>query len=133
MPAFSFVLINTEETSIRIKKATIDQNEPISNIVPKNEACCAEEKNADKKKTITIPKPESKTQDLGIVIFPSENRAIVQKIIERTKPTTRRKPFDVSTEIFVNGKKKTGNNTITTNNEMKDNLSKRFDNIFFIF
>lgn len=105
----------------------------MSNIVPKNETPCAEEKNAERKNTTTMAKPDVKTQDLGIVIFPSENLAIVQKIIAITKPTTRRNPLDVSTEILVNGKKKTGNNTITKNKETKEILSKRFDNIFFIF
>lgn len=122
-----------DEVSINIKKAAIDQKEPISNIVPKNETPLAEEKNAERKNTTTMAKPEDKTQDRGTVIFPSENLAMVQKIIEITKPTTRRNPLDVSTEILVNGKKKTGNNTITKNKETKEILSKRFDNIFFIF
>jgi hypothetical protein len=100
--------------------------------VPKNEACLAEEKKAEIRNTKTMISPVDKTQDLGRVILPSENRAMVQKMIARTKPTTKRKPFDVSTEILVKGRKKTGNNTTTTNNEIKESLSKRFDNIFFI-
>ncbi|OGI86368.1 hypothetical protein A3A01_00335 [Candidatus Nomurabacteria bacterium RIFCSPLOWO2_01_FULL_39_17] len=102
-------------------------------MVPKKETCLAEEKNAERKNTVTKPAPESNSQDLGRVILPSENRDMVQKIIETTKPTTSSRPLDVSTEILVKGKKKIGNNTITKNNDTKDSLSKRFDNIFLFF
>lgn len=81
----------------------------------------------------TIPKPENKIGEFGKLILPSENLAIAQKIIETAKPITKSNPLEVSIEIGTNGKKKTGNNTITIKSDQKEILSKIFDNIFFIF
>ena len=100
--------------------------------MPKRETLEAEENNADKRKTTTIPKPETKSQDFGKEILPSENRAIAQKIIEIDKPIIKRSPLEVSAGIFVKGKKKIGNKTINTKSDQKEILSKIFDNIIII-
>lgn len=78
----------------------------------------AEEKIEESRTIKVIIKAENKTDDRGILTFPSENLATDQKIIDMARPTTKRKPLEVSTGIFVKGKKKTGNNTTTKNNEM---------------
>jgi len=85
--------------------------------MPKNEIFEAGEKSAESKKANTIPKPETKSQDLGRIIFPSENRAAVQKIIETASPITKSNIFEVSIGIFVKGRKKTGNKTMTAKSE----------------
>lgn len=101
-------------------------------MVPKRETCIAEENNAEIRNDTTTPRPESKNQDLGRVILPSENLAAIQKIIETTRPITKSRPLDVSTGIWVKGKKKIGNNTIVKKSDQKEILSKMFDNILFI-
>ena len=99
--------------------------------MPKRDICEAEEKKVEIRNTKRTPKPESKSQDFGILIFPSENRAAIQKMIEITRPTTKSRPLDVSIGIWVKGKKKIGNNTITKKSDQKEILSKIFDNILF--
>ena len=105
---------------------------PTSSIVPKRDTCWAEENKAEIKKTSKTPRPESKSQDFGTVILPSENLAAIQKIIEITKPRTKSRLLEVVIGIWVKGKKKTGNNTITKKSDQKEILSKTFDNIIFI-
>ena len=89
----------------------------------------AEENRAESKTVRTIPKPDTRSQDFGKEIFPSEKRAAVQKIIEIDKPIIKKSPLEVSAGIFVKGKKKIGNKTITTKSDQKEILSKIFDNI----
>jgi hypothetical protein len=89
-----------------------------------------EENRADKRNIKTIEKPDNKSQDFGKMILPSENRAAAQKTIETASPTTKRSPLETSTGIFVKGKKKTGNNTITIAKDQNEILSNLFDNIF---
>lgn len=50
-------------------------------------------------------------------------------MIDMTSPATSKRPFEVSTGIFENGRKKTGKSTTTENNAQKEILSKIFDNI----
>ena len=105
---------------------------PTSSIVPKRDALEVEENKAEIRNARVTPKPESKSQDFGKLTFPSESRAAIQKTIEKTRPTTKSKPFEVSTGIWVKGKKKTGNSTVTKRSDKKEILSKIFDNILFI-
>ena len=100
--------------------------------MPKRDTCKAEENRAEIRNTSKTPKAESKSQDFGRLILPSENRAAIQKIIEIAKPITKSKPLEVSIGIWVNGKKKIGNSTITTKSDQKEILSKIFDNILFV-
>ncbi len=104
---------------------------PISSIVPKRDTAGAEENKADAKNTTNIIKAARSRRDLGKLIFPSENLAAIQKIIETASPITNNKPFEVSTGICVKGKKKTGRSTITAKSDQKEILSKTFDNILF--
>lgn len=104
---------------------------PTSSIIPKRDTCKDEENKAEMRNANRTPRPESKSQDLGKLILPSENRAAIQKIIEMTKPITKRRPLEVSIGIWVKGRKKTGNNTITAKSDQKEILSKIFDNILF--
>jgi len=97
--------------------------------MPKNETFEAGEKSAERRKAKTMPKPETKSQDLGKIIFPSEKRAAVQKIIETASPATKSNPFEVSIGILVKGRKKTGNKTMTAKSDQKEILSNIFDNI----
>jgi hypothetical protein len=76
-----------------------------------------------------MPKPETRIHDFGKIIFPSANRAAVQKIMETAKPTTKSNPLEISIGILVNGKKKTGNNTITAKSDQKEILSNVLYNI----
>ena len=101
-------------------------------MVPKKDTLRVAENKADKRNTKTIPRPDTKNQDLGKTILPSENLAAAQKIIETAKPITKSKPFEVSIGIFEKGKKKIGNNTTTTNKDQNETLSKVFDNIIFL-
>ena len=98
--------------------------------MPNKDRLKEEENKAETKNARETPKAENKSQDFGILIFPSENLAAIQKIMEIAKPITKSNPFDVSTGISVKGKKKIGNNTITVNKNQKEILSKIFDNIF---
>jgi hypothetical protein len=75
---------------------------------------------------MTTPRPEVISQDLGIIIFPSENLAITQKIRLAVSPITKSSPLETSTEMFVKGKQNKGNKTTTKNNDKKDNLSNIF-------
>jgi hypothetical protein len=86
---------------------------------------------AEIRKARTKPNPESSIKDLGMTILPSENLATAQKTIDITNPTTKSKPLEVSTGIFVKGKKKIGKSTITKKSDQKEILSKIFDNILF--
>ena len=97
--------------------------------MPKKDTFRVEENRADKRKTRTIPIPETKSQDFGKTILPSENRATAQEIIEIAKPITKSSPFEISMGIFVKGKKKIGNNTTTANKDQNETLSNLFDNI----
>jgi len=101
-------------------------------MVPKKDTFIVEENKEDKRKAKRIPRPAIKNQDFGKIIFPSINLAIIQKIKEIDKPTIKSNPFDISTGIFVNGKKKSGNNTITINRDQNEILSNLFDNIKII-
>ena len=100
-------------------------------MIPKRDTFEAEENKAEARNTNKIIKPESKSRDFGTLILPSVKRAAIQKTIETTRPITKSKPLEVSTGIWVKGKKKTGNNTITTKSDQKEILSKIFDNILF--
>ena len=80
-----------------------------------------------------MPKPDTKSHDLGKTIFPSENLAIAQKITDKASPKTKSSPFEVSTGIFVNGKQKSGNNVMTKNNDQKENLSNIFVRIYYYY
>jgi hypothetical protein len=97
--------------------------------MPKRETLGTGEKRAERRKVKTIPKPATKSQDFGKIIFPLENRAMAQNIIETANPATRSNPLEVSTGIFVKGRKKIGNKTITAKSDQKEILSKVFDNI----
>jgi hypothetical protein len=96
-------------------------------MVPNKEIAGVSENKADNKKTKDIENPETKSQDLGKTIFPSRNLAIAQKTTHRAKPETKSNPFPASTGIFVKGKKKIGNNTITKNNTKNESLSNMFE------
>ena len=87
------------------------------------------EKNAERKKTKAMPNPDTKSQDLGKIIWPSNNLAIAQKIIQKTRPNAKSNPFEISIGILVNGKQKIGNNTMTKNNDKKESLSNIFERI----
>lgn len=76
-----------------------------------------------------MPKPDAKSHDLGKTILPSENLAMAQKTTDSASPKTKSNPLEVSTGIFVKGKKKSGNNTITKNNDQKESLSNIFERI----
>jgi hypothetical protein len=117
------------ETIIKIKAKNIKQNVPWSRIIPNKEILKAGENIVEARKARTIPKPETMSQDFGKTIFPSDKRAAAQKTIETTKPTTRSSPLEVSTGIFVKGKKNNGNNTTTRKSAQNEILSKVFDNI----
>ncbi len=111
----------------------MNQKVPISNMIPKKEIAEEDDKIEKSSTASTIPAPPSKILDFGINTLPSENLAAAQKIIEIDNPITKSKLLEVSTGILVNGKKKTGNNTITTDKATKDIRSKIFDNICFNF
>lgn len=129
--AFLTSLKRIEDMNIKRKAESINQKVPESSIMPKKETFNAGEKIAERRKTNTMPKPEVKSQDLGKIILPSENRAAIQKIIEIVSPTTKRKPFETSTGILVKGRKKIGNNTMTAKRAQNEILSKIFDNIIY--
>ncbi|MEO5635456.1 MAG: hypothetical protein ABIS26_00925 [Candidatus Paceibacterota bacterium] len=112
--------------------AKINQKLPISNIVPKKETSEAFEKIADASSTKIIPMLASSVVDLEKIILPSKNRAKPQNTIEETSPRTKSRPFEVSTGIFVKGKKNSGNNVMTKKSDQKEILSKMFECIVFI-
>ena len=98
--------------------------------MPNKDALDAPEKIAERKKTKTMPAPESKHIDLGKLILPSDNRANIQKITDTISPITKNKPLPVSIETLVKGKKKTGNNITTKKSDKKEILSKMFEYMF---
>lgn len=53
-----------------------------------------------------MPNPDTKSQDFGKIISPSENLAIAQKIMQAVSPKTKSKSLEVSIGILVKGKKK---------------------------
>ena len=79
-----------------------------------------------------MPKPETSNHDLGKTILPSINLAMAQKIMDKVRPKTKSKPFDVSTGKFVKGKLKIGNKTTTKNNDKNESLSNIFERISLI-
>ena len=121
------------ENNINTKPEKINQKVPVSNIIPKKDGEDGEDKIEESKTASTIPKPPHKIGDFGINTFPSENLAADQNITETARPITKSKLFEVSTGIRVNGKKKTGSNTITRDKATKEIRSKIFDNICFKF
>ena len=127
----SFIII--PENNIKIKPEKINQKVPISNIIPKKDGEDGEDKIEESRNASTCPKPPHKIYDFGISTLPSENLAAAQNITETAKPITKSKLLEVSTGILVNGKKKTGSNTITIDKATKEIRSKIFDNICFKF
>ena len=103
----------------------------MSNIMPKRDTWGVEENRAETRNTMRMMKAESRSFDLGKLILPSENRAAIQKIMETTRPSTKSNPLEVSTGIWVKGRKKTGNSTTTKKSDKKEILSKMCDNILF--
>jgi len=79
-----------------------------------------------------MARPDTKSHDLGKIIFPSENLAIAQKIIDKVSPETKSNPLEVSIGILVKGKQKSGNNATTKNNEKNESLSNIFARIIFL-
>lgn len=124
-------LITKAETNISKKAANINQKVPMSNIVPKNETLFAFENKDAPKNATTMPRPANNTGDFGKIILPSENLAAAQKIIEITRPKTKRSPLEVSAGTEVKGKKKIGKRVTVRNNDQKEILSKIFDNIIY--
>ncbi|OGI59536.1 hypothetical protein A2814_03335 [Candidatus Nomurabacteria bacterium RIFCSPHIGHO2_01_FULL_38_19] len=120
------------DISIRRKPLKINQKEPTSSIIPNKDALDAPEKMAERKETRTMPAPASRHIDLGKLILPSDNRAIIQKIIDTISPIIKNRPFPVSIEILVKGKKKIGNNTTTKKSDEKEILSIIFEYMSFI-
>jgi hypothetical protein len=97
--------------------------------VPNRDTSRFPEKRAESKTASAMPNPDTSNQDLGKTIFPSENLAIAQKTRDTASPKTNNMPFEVSIGIFVKGKQKTGNNTITKNNDKNESLSNIFEYI----
>ena len=79
--------------------------------------------------TKAMPKPDTKSQDLGKIICPSENLAIAQKIIQSARPITKSKPLEVSSGMLVKGRQKSGNSTTTKKSDKKESLSNIFERI----
>ncbi len=110
----------------------MNQKVPMSSMVPNKDTACDFEKRAESKTATTTPRPARSDEDLGKLIFPSKNRARLQKIKQKTTPTTSKSPFEVSIGMLVKGMKKIGNNVITKNSDKKDNLSNVFECICFL-
>ena len=121
-----------EDIASKRKPAKTNQKVPMSNIKPNIETSVALEKSAESKKTKATPPAASREADLGKVILPSKNLARHQEITHTASPTTRSKPFEVSTGMEVKGKKKIGNNVINKNNDQNAILSKMFERIGII-
>ena len=98
----------------------------MSNIVPNRETWGFPEKKEDNKNIKVIPKPDTKSHDLGKIILPSENLAIAQKITQKASPKTKSNPLEVSIGILPKGKQKSGNKITTKNNEKKESLLNIF-------
>ena len=122
----------TADISIRTKQASINQKVPTSNIAPKRDVLIVGEKRVESKNAKTMPRPDHNNRDLGTFIFPSKNRAMVQKIIEITSPTTKSKPLEISVGMLVKGRKKAGKSTIIIKTEIKQILSKIFNIIIVV-
>jgi hypothetical protein len=131
--AFLGSLKMIEDISNKRKPEKINQKDPRSNIVPKRDVCEVLEKRADSKNAKTMPPAPNKHVDLGKLILPSMNLAMAQKITQKTSPTTKSTPLEISTGMLVKGKKKKGNNTITKNSDKKDNLSNMFERISLLY
>lgn len=131
--AWSGFLSTIEEANNKRKAQNINQKVPILRMMPKKDSPRASEKRAEKKSTTTTTRLETKTSDFGKTIFPSENLAAIQKIIDTTSPTTKSNPLETSRGILVKGKKKTGNNTITMKRAQNEILSKIFDRIIYLY
>jgi hypothetical protein len=106
-----------EDINIKTKAEKINQKEPISNMVPNKETCGLLENKDESRNTKTIANPDKINLDLGKTTLPSINLAIVQKIIQATRPTTNNRPLEVSTGMLLKGRKKSGNKTITADSE----------------
>ncbi len=106
-----------DATNIRRNAANINQKDPISKIMPKKDIAEEEEKKAESNVANTTPTADKITAERGILTLPSENLATAQKITAIDRPTTRRRPLEVSSGMSVKGKKKSGNSTIVRNKE----------------
>ena len=118
-----------EEKNIKIKAEKTNQNEPTSNMVPNKDTFRFPEKRAESKKVRATPNPAKSRVDLGKTIRRSKNRAIPQRTIQTTIPTTKSSPLEISTGMLVKGRKKIGNKTTTKNKEMNENLSSIFESM----
>jgi hypothetical protein len=65
-------------------------------------------------------------------MLPSENLAMAQKITDIARPTTKSIPLEISIGILVKGKQKSGDRTITKNNDQKEILSNILEFINFL-
>lgn len=121
-----------EHINISKKAEKMNQKLPVSNIVPKKETSRLVDKKADKKVAITIPPAAKNREDREIIIFPSRNLPMDQKIMEMAMPTTSNNPLDISTGKFEKGRKKIGSNTTTIKREENESLSNVLDCISLI-
>src|SRR3989344_7950192 len=121
-----------EDNAKRINAASMNQNDPTSNIMPKKDIPRAEENIAENKNTKTTPNPERRKRERGSTILPSENRAAIQKITAIDSPTMRISPLAAPMGILVKGIKTTGSRTIVKKRDQKEILSKVFDHISYI-
>ena len=122
-----------EHTSIKRKPAKINQNEPISNMVPKKDTSLLFTKRAEIKTTKTTAPPPSKEADRGKVILPSKNLAKLQKITEKASPITKRAPLESPIGMRIKGRKKNGNNTMTKKSDINESLSNIFERISLVY
>ena len=120
-----------EDNSIKRKAEKINQKVPMSNIVPKKDTSETFEKRAERKKAKTTPPPPHKHKDLGKIILPAKKREIAWAITQTVSPATKRKPFPVSIEIEVPGRKKNGNNIMIKKSDKNETLSNIFARIGF--
>ena len=104
----------------------------MSNIVPNQETGELPVASVDNNISNTMPAPANTMEDFGKTILPSENLAKAQNMIDTARPMTNRTPLLASTGIFVNGKKKSGNNTTTKNKDTNEILSNMFERIGYI-
>ena len=92
-------------------------------MVPNIEVPEPPENRAESKVAKTTPRPDTKSQDFGKIIFPSENLASAQKITQAASPTTKSRPLETSIGMMEKGKQKGGNKTTTRNSDKKEYLS----------
>ena len=120
-----------DDISIKMNAQKINQNDPISNIVPNKDTSefpeLFPENRAERKNTRTTPSPDTNSQDFGKTIRPERNRAITQKIMERASPTTKSNPLEVSAGMMVKGRQKIGDNTSTKNKDKNESLSNKLE------